>query len=60
MNISVIESDTKTNIFQGDAEEFLSMQDYDSEVEEILNNLESPNSKYIARYDDLIITRCKG
>lgn len=60
MNIAVIESDTRDKIFQGDAEEFLSMQDYDTEIEEILNSLESPNRKYITRYDNLVIMRCRG
>ena len=60
MNIAVIESDTRDKVFQGDAEEFLSMQDYDTEIMEILNCLESPASKYITRYDNLIIARCRG
>lgn len=59
MFIMVMDSITKDKVFQGDAEEFLSIQDYDSEIEEILNKLESPCNTYVSRYDNMIIARCK-
>lgn len=60
MYIAVVDASTKDNIFQGDAEEFLAMQDYDEEITEILNKLESPKNTYITKYEDYIIMRCKS
>lgn len=55
----MVMTNTRENIFQGDAEDYLAMQDYDEEVTEILNFLESPKNPYIVKYTDLIIMRCK-
>lgn len=60
MIIRVTDKNTRNEIFNGDADEFLEMNDYDTELEMFLNDIESisfgeKEEFYLCDSDELII-----
>ena len=57
MCIEVTNNDNNEPIFIGLADDFLESYNYDSELEEILSNLDNYRAGYISNFDDYIIEK---
>lgn len=56
MKIKISDLKTKEELYAGDVEEYLELQDYDSELEAVLNVLNYNNVKYV-RFENMLITK---
>ena len=57
MCIEVTNNDNNESIFTGLADDFLELNNYDSELEEILSNLDNHRIGHISNFDDYIIEK---
>ena len=56
MKIKISDLKTKEELYNGDVEEYLEMNDYDSELEAVLNVLDYNNVKYV-RFENMLIEK---
>ena len=56
MKIKISDLKTKEDLYNGDAEEYLELQDYDTELEAVLNMLDYSNVKYV-KFENMLITK---
>ena len=56
MKIKISDLKTKEELYAGDVEEYLEMNDYDSELEAVLNVLDYNNVKYV-RFENMLIEK---
>ena len=56
MKIKISDLKTKEELYAGDAEEYLEMNDYDTELEAVLDMLNNYNVKYV-KFENMLITK---
>lgn len=56
MKIKISDLKTKEELYIGDAEEYLELQDYDTELEAVLDMLDYNNVKYV-RFENMLIEK---
>ena len=56
MKIKISDLKTKEELYVGDAEEYLEMNDYDTELEAVLDMLDNYNVKYV-KFENMLIVK---
>ena len=56
MKIKISDLKTKEELYAGDAEEYLEMNDYDTELEAVLDMLDYNNVKYV-KFENMLIVK---
>ena len=56
MKIKISDLKTKEELYNGDIEEYLEMNDYDTELEAVLNVLDYSNVKYV-KFENMLIEK---